>query len=135
MQLLHEEDAFAALELATLHGPAGTFNIAGDGVLTLSQAVARSGRLEVPMPFPVFRSIGRALMAPMMREFSDEQLDYFRFGCVLDTTRMRRELGFVPRWTTSQAFDDFVRGTGVAPLLDPEWITAAESRLRGLLGA
>lgn len=135
IQLLHEEDAFAALEHAAVRGPAGTFNVAGDGVMLLSQAVARAGRIEAPMPFPLFRSVGRAVMGPVMREFSDEQLDYFRYGCVLDTTRMRSDLGFVPRWTTTQAFDDFVRGAGVSPVLDPEWITAVESRLLGVLGA
>lgn len=135
IQLLHEQDAFAALELATLTGPGGTFNIAGDGVLMLSQAVRRAGRIEAPMPFVMFQSLGRALMGPVMREFTNEQLDYFRFGCGLDTTRMRTELGFEPRWTTMQAFDDFVRGAGLRPVFDPEWITAAESRLLGLMGA
>jgi UDP-glucose 4-epimerase len=87
------------------------------------------------MPFSLFRSAGRVLMGPVMREFSDEQLDYFRYGCVLDTTRMRSELGFQPRWTTIQAFDDFIKGSGLTPTFDPEWITAAETRLLGLLGA
>ncbi|NUS45635.1 MAG: NAD-dependent epimerase/dehydratase family protein [Mycobacteriaceae bacterium] len=135
LQLLHEQDAYSALETATLAGPSGTFNVAGDGVLPLSQAIARSGRVEMPLPYTVFRGVGRALMGPMMREFADEQLDYFRYGCVLDTTRMRTELGFQPRWTTLQAFDDFVRGAGLRPVLDPELVTAVETRLRGLIGA
>jgi UDP-glucose 4-epimerase len=74
-------------------------------------------------------------MGRVMREFSDEQLDFFRFGCVLDTTRMRSVLGFHPRWTTMQAYDDFISGAGLRPVLDPEWITAAESRLLGAIGA
>lgn len=135
IQLLHEEDAFAALAHATQNGPAGVFNISGDGVMPLSQAIARAGRVHVPVPYEVFRSAGRLLMGPVMREFTMEQLDYFRYGCGLDTTRMRAVLGFEPRWTTLQAFDDFVRGAGLRPVLDPEWITAAESRLLGLIGA
>ncbi len=78
----------------------------------MSQAVRRAGRVEVPMPFALFRSAGRALMGSQMRSFTHEQLDYFHFGCGLDTTRMRAELGFEPRWTTVEALDDFVRGTG-----------------------
>ncbi|MGN2635668.1 NAD-dependent epimerase/dehydratase family protein [Nocardia takedensis] len=135
LQLLHEEDAVAALAQAARMAPGGTYNIAGDGALTLSQAVRRAGRVELPVPFVLFRSAGRALMGPVMREFTGEQLDYFHFGCGLDTTRMRTELQFVPRWTTVQAFDDFIGGAALRPVFDPAWIDAAEKKLLGLLGA
>lgn len=135
MQLLHEGDAVAALTLAARTTQSGTYNIAGDGALSLSQAVRRAGRVELPVPFTVFRTAGRLLMGPVMRDFSGEQLDYFHFGCGLDTTRMRAELGFVPRWTTVQAFDDFIGGAALRPVVDPAWIDAAENKLLGLLGA
>jgi UDP-glucose 4-epimerase len=135
MQLVHEEDAVAALAHAVQVAPGGTYNIAGDGALALSQAVRRAGRIELPIPFTLFRTAGRALMGPVMREFTTEQLDYFHFGCGLDTTRMRTELGFVPRWTTVQAFDDFIAGAASRPVVDPAWIDAAEKKLLGLLGA
>ncbi|WFR73754.1 NAD-dependent epimerase/dehydratase family protein [Prescottella defluvii] len=135
MQLLHEEDALAALERATVAGPAGTFNVAGDGAVMMSQAIRRAGRVEVPMPFALFRSAGRALMGSQMRSFTREQLDYFHFGCGLDTTRMRAELGFEPRWTTLQALDDFVRGTGLTPVIKTEWVDRAEATALALAGA
>ncbi|MFQ6326425.1 NAD-dependent epimerase/dehydratase family protein [Nocardia sp. NBC_01009] len=135
MQLVHEQDAIAALAHAAKVSAVGAYNIAGDGALALSQAVRRAGRIELPIPFLVFRTAGRALMGPLMREFSSEQLDYFHFGCGLDTTRMRTELGFVPRWTTVQAFDDFIGGAALRPVIDPAWIDAAENKLLGLLGA
>ncbi|WP_305095354.1 NAD-dependent epimerase/dehydratase family protein [Prescottella sp. R16] len=133
MQLLHEEDALAALHRATITGPSGTFNVAGDGAVMMSQAIRRAGRVEVPMPFALFRSVGRALTGSQMLSFTREQLDYFHFGCGLDTTRMRTELGFEPRWTTMQALDDFVRGTGLEPVIDPGWVDRVESTMvRGL---
>jgi len=135
LQLLHEQDALASLECAALTGPAGTFNVAGDGIVTMSQAIRRAGRVEAPMPLALFRSVGRMLMGPMMRDFTQEQLESFYFGCGLDTTRMRTELGFEPRWTTLQAFDDFVQGAALKPVIDPDWIGAAENRLLRLIGA
>ncbi|WP_280266422.1 NAD-dependent epimerase/dehydratase family protein [Nocardia wallacei] len=135
LQLLHEEDSIAALAHAALQAPGGTFNVAGDGALALSQALRRAGRIELPVPFSLFRSVGRSVMGPVMREFTAEQIDYFHFGCGLDTTRMRAELGFQPRWTTVQAFDDFVGGAALRPVIDPRWIDAAETRLLGLVGA
>lgn len=135
MQLLHEEDAIAALAEAARTAGGGSYNVAGDGAMTLSQAVRRAGRIELPVPFTVFRTIGRTLMGPVLREFSGEQLDYFHFGCGLDTTRMRTELGFEPRWTTVQAFDDYIGGAALRPVVDPAWIDVAERKLLGLVGA
>ncbi len=134
MQLLHERDAIAALRHATVSGPAGTFNIAGDGVLMLSQAIRRAGRIEAPMPFFLFRTAGRRLMGPMMRRFTDEQLEYCHYGCGLDTSRMRADLGFRPGWTTVEAFDDFVSGSQLRPVIDPSWIDTIQHRLLDLVG-
>ena len=134
MQLLHEEDALAALELATVSGPAGTFNIAADGVVMLSQAVRRAGGLAVPVPSQLFRTIGRALMGPSMRDFTKEQLDYFHFGCGFDTGRMRAELGFEPRWTTMQGLDDLINGAGISPMISEDWLRSVESRVQQLVG-
>ncbi|ONM47190.1 NAD-dependent epimerase/dehydratase family protein [Nocardia donostiensis] len=135
LQFVHEEDAVAALVHAALTGIPGTYNVAGDGALALSQAVRRAGRIAMPVPWTMFRTLGKKLMGPVMRDFSTEQLDYFHFGCGLDTTRMRAELGFEPRWTTVQAFDDFIGGATLRPVVDPLWIETAERKLLGLLGA
>lgn len=135
LQLLHEEDAVAVLVHAAFRAHGGTVNIAGDGALAMSQAIRRAGRIVAPVPFFVFRTVGRTLMGPVMRGFSGEQPDYFYFGCGLDTTRMRTELGFTPRWTTVQAFDDFIAGAALRPVFDPAWIDAAETKLLGLIGA
>ncbi|GGK50651.1 NAD-dependent epimerase/dehydratase family protein [Nocardia camponoti] len=135
LQLLHEEDAVAVLVHAALRASGGTVNVAGDGALAMSQAIRRAGRIVVPVPLFLFRTAGRTLMGPVMRGFSGEQPDYFHFGCGLDTTRMRTELGFTPRWTSVQAFDDLIAGAALRPVFDPAWIDAAENKLLGLIGA
>src|SRR4051794_21477011 len=47
LQFLHERDLLAALQHATLADVAGTFNVAGDGILMLSQAIRRLQRPSV----------------------------------------------------------------------------------------
>ncbi len=69
-----------------------------------------------------------------MKSFTKEELDYFHFGCGLDTRRMREELGFEPRWTTKEALDDFARGIGMSRLVKSEWVDRAESMLLSALG-
>jgi UDP-glucose 4-epimerase len=41
---------------------------------------------------------------------------------------MRTELGYSPKWTTAEAFDDYVRGRGLTPIVDPRWVGSLESR-------
>jgi UDP-glucose 4-epimerase len=50
----------------------------------------------------------------------------------VDNTRLREQFGFTPRWTTTQAFDDYVRGRALSPVLDPARFAAIE---RGVLSA
>jgi UDP-glucose 4-epimerase len=61
-------------------------------------------------------------------EINREQLDYMSYGRVMDTTRMRTELAYHPKWTTAEAFDDYVRGRGLTPIIDPEWVRFIEGR-------
>lgn len=134
LQLLHEEDALGALEHAVVAGPPGTYNIAGEGIVMMTQAVRRAGGMTVPMPYALFRTVGHALMGSVMNSFTKEELDYFHFGCGLDTTRMRNEFGFEPRWTTREALDDFARGLALTRIVKTEWVDKAESMALSVLG-
>jgi UDP-glucose 4-epimerase len=126
LQLLHEEDALAVLDRAVGHDLPGVFNVAPDGVLLLSQAIRRAGRVPLPVPPSAVGTVGRVLATARLGSFSPEQLRLLDFGRVVDTTRLRTGFGFTPRWTTTQAFDDFVRGRALRPVLGPDRIAAAE---------
>lgn len=133
LQLLHSEDALAVLERATMTEKPGVFNVAGDGVLMLSQAIRRAGRVALPMPNQTLGPMTRLFRGARLVDFSSEQLRFLNYGRVLDTTRLRERFGFTPRWTTLQAFDDYVAGRGLRPVVDPESIRALERRAGDLL--
>ncbi|MGO1050483.1 NAD-dependent epimerase/dehydratase family protein [Crossiella sp. CA198] len=132
MQLLHSEDALAVLERATLHDLPGVYNVGGDGVLMLSQAIRRAGRVPLPVPSALVPSFGQLVRGARLVDFSPEQMRFLNFGRVVDTGRLVTEFGFQPRWTTQQAFDDYVRGRGLRPVLDPEMITGVERTLKSM---
>ena len=67
-------------------------------------------------------------------DFSPEQLQFLQFGRGVDTTRLRDDFGYTPQFTTIEAFDDFVSGSGLTRIMDPERVEAAGRAVRGLVG-
>ncbi len=128
LQLLHEQDALGALERATVAGKAGTFNVGASGVIMMSQAIRRAGRVALPVPRFALSAVDSLWRATRYTELDREQMDYLSYGRVMDTTRMRNDLGYSPKWTTAEAFDDYVRGRGLTPIVDPRWVRSMESR-------
>ena len=108
LQFVHEDDVALAMVTATMSEPAGTVNVAGDGIITVSQAVALTGRPFVAIPSPASRGLSGIFKRTGLIDFSPEQLDLLVHGRGLDTTRMRDALGFEPAFTTREAFKDFV---------------------------
>ena len=106
-QLVHEDDATAAMILATTGPPAGIVNVAGDGFLTVTQCTAIARRAVIPVPLSAAGLIGNIVKRSGFADFSSDQLTFLAFGRGLDTTRMRSVLEFEPSFTTRQAFEDY----------------------------
>jgi UDP-glucose 4-epimerase len=132
LQFLHEQDALDVIEHATVSGVTGTFNVAGDGVLMLSQAIRRLGRPSIPLPAAAIPAFGSLTGQSRNADFSPESIAFLTFGRGLDTTRMREVLGFEPKYTTAKAFADFART--VTPVIGPDRVRRTESTLVGALG-
>jgi UDP-glucose 4-epimerase len=128
LQFIHERDGLEVLWRTTLGDHGGTFNVAGAGVMTLSQAIRRAGRPSLPLPHPAAPWIGQALRRLGVADFSSEQIRFLSYGRVVDTTRMRDVLGFTPRYTTREAFDDFVARQGLRGPLSADVVQAVESK-------
>ena len=109
LQFVHEDDGLEALRLATLRPVSGVVNIAGDGILTLNQAARIAGRPTLPIPSMLGGVVGAMYRRTGLADFSAEQIRFLTYGRGLDTTRMRSVLGLEPRFTTREAFADFVR--------------------------
>ena len=112
LQLLHENDLLAAMEHATIQGTHGTFNVAGDGIVMLSQALRRLGRPTIALPSLALAGL-RSVLGPAGVSGPDRELaTYLTFGCGLDTRQMREVLGFVPEHSTASAFAEYARSSG-----------------------
>jgi UDP-glucose 4-epimerase len=110
LQFVHEDDSISALHRAVTSEVTGVFNVAGDGVLALSQAVLRTGRPAMAVPSALLGVVGRAVAPTRLVDFSTEQVRFLTYGRAIDTGRVRRELAFTAKRTTSAAFDEFIAG-------------------------
>ncbi|HEX5511502.1 MAG TPA: NAD-dependent epimerase/dehydratase family protein [Actinomycetales bacterium] len=126
LQFIHEDDGLEALRLATVGDTAGTVNVAGDGVITLRQALAMAGKVPVPVPSPLVGVVGRAIRSTGLADFTPDQVSFLSYGRGLDTTRMRSELGLEPKYTTREAFADYVDGRGLGSPVPPAVAEQAE---------
>ena len=106
VQFVHEDDVVGAVELATRHRLAGTFNVAGPGRLPWSEVAAICGTRRLPLP-PVRPALA---MAPLARlgifDFPPELDALLRYGRGMDTSRLVAA-GFEYRYTSVGAVQSF----------------------------
>lgn len=129
LQFVHEDDVADALALAVTGPSVGTVNIAGDGIITASQAANIAGRPFVTVPKPGTGLVSGLLQKVGAVDSGPDQLELLAFGRGLDTTKMREEMHFEPRYTTRGAFETFAatlkhRRFFLGSAVTPSWMAA-----------
>ncbi|MCW2752001.1 MAG: epimerase, partial [Aeromicrobium sp.] len=104
---VHLEDAFHVLIESVLNDRPGTFNVAGHGVVTLSQAARRLGRPTVPLPPIGFAVASRRMIRTMGSDISPDLHRLLQYGRVVDTSALRDIFGYDLLWTSQQTFEEF----------------------------
>jgi UDP-glucose 4-epimerase len=103
LQFVHEVDALAALKLSLDHDAHGAFNIVGDGVLPLSTVIKLLGHNNLPLPHFLAQRVGELAWATGLSPVPASMLRYMRHLCVADGEKAKRELGFLPGYTSREA--------------------------------
>ena len=100
MQLIHHDDVAAAIALtASTSAPAGIYNIAGDGEVSLSDIATALGARPVRVP-AVTATIASAVIARLpFLPSSTEWLHAGRTSVVMDISKAKSVLGWAPRYT------------------------------------
>jgi UDP-glucose 4-epimerase len=104
-----DEDVAEVIARGVELGVTGTFNVAGDGTMTLSDIAAAEGRRLVRLPAAAVRralAIGHRLG---VSRYGPEQVDFMRHRPVLDNTRLRRAFPGLPRLTTRETYELYRR--------------------------
>jgi nucleoside-diphosphate-sugar epimerase len=104
MQFIHEDDVAGAFLLCIAGaGPAGTYNITADGVLTADEVARELGLAPLPVPPAVVQTAARAIasmpFAPPVAEWAEAA----SHPPIIDASKAKRELGWSPRYTSIDA--------------------------------
>src|SRR5438270_985259 len=104
MQFVHEDDVGQALlQCVVAAGPAGAYNIAGDGVLSAVDVARELGLRPLRLPAGPAQLAARAVAKlPFLPSFAS-WVEAMSQPAIMDTTRAKTELGWTPRYTGMEA--------------------------------
>jgi UDP-glucose 4-epimerase len=102
LQFVHEDDVANALFHATKQDLPGTFNVAGDGVLALSEVAGLLGKPFMPLLPPWGTGLALAPLRRIGVSVPPELMNLLRFGRGVDNRKLKAT-GFVYRYTTREA--------------------------------
>lgn len=119
IQLLYEDDAVAAMKTALFGSFPGVFHIATEDVLPIRTVLRAFHSRGLTLPLSVASPLLNALWILKLRNFPPGFLDFLRYLCVVDGSKARQVMDFVPELSTRQALHRYREYTGGGGLLRP----------------
>jgi nucleoside-diphosphate-sugar epimerase len=103
LQLIHHDDVAAAIVLAaTTSAPAGAYNLAGDGVLSMSDVAVALGARPVRVPRVAAVAASEAVARLPFVPSALEWLHAGRTSVVMDTSKAKSQLGWTPEYSAAE---------------------------------
>ena len=103
LQLVHHDDVAAAIALAaTTSAPPGAYNIAGDGVLSMSDVAEALGARPVRLPRVAASAASEVIARLPFVPSALEWLHVGRTSVVMDTAKAKSDLGWTPKYTAAE---------------------------------
>jgi nucleoside-diphosphate-sugar epimerase len=105
-QLVHEDDVAEVFRLAiTAPSVSGAYNLAGGGTIRFDDLARALGSIRVPVPAGILKRMVDAAHRIRVSPADGGWVDIVQHPIILDTTRTREGLGWVPAYDTRTALD------------------------------
>lgn len=97
-QIVHEDDVASALASGVVgDGPPGTYNLAADGDISFADLARGLGWYSVPVPAIAIGTTARIVSRLPLLPASTEWINAVRVPVLMDTSKAKRDLGWVPK--------------------------------------
>ena len=100
-----DQDVVGIIERALCEGPAGIYNVAGDGALTIDQIAHVLNKKTRRLPSWLLRGALSILKPLGLTQYGPDQLDFLRYRPVLLNTRLKTVFGYTPTYTSAQVLE------------------------------
>lgn len=108
MQFIHEDDAAEAFYLALTKNVQGAFNLAADKGLRYDEMAKVTGKPLVRIPAGMMKLIVSTLYALHLLPFGPGQLTYIQYPLSMNAEKIKKVLGFRPRFTSEEAIKSYL---------------------------
>jgi UDP-glucose 4-epimerase len=122
-QLLHEDDAVAAIVHATLNDRPGAYNFAAEDSLPLNKILALAGKLPLPIAHP--------LAATLPVRLTPLPVEQLRYPCLGSLDRMQNDFGLTPTHTAEDTVTEFATEARVAKMHRTRYMPDALEEIPG----
>lgn len=102
------DDVAAAMVRAATDGPAGIFNVAGDGRMTVPEIAARLGKPLLTLPAWALSAVLRIGRMLRLTVHGPEKVSFLRYRPILANRRLKEEFGLIPTRTSREAFEEYL---------------------------
>jgi UDP-glucose 4-epimerase len=106
--IIWDQDVAGAILQGIFQGGSGIYNLAGDGVLTLSEMARLLGKPYRALPAGLVAAALWVAKRLRLTQYGPEQVRFLRYRPVLSNRRLKEEFGYTPRKTTRQVFDYYL---------------------------
>ncbi|MCE8007701.1 SDR family oxidoreductase [Aestuariivita sp.] len=107
------QDLARILHRAATDGPAGIFNVAGDGALCVDDLARALGKPVLRLPGWALKS-ALAVARPFgLSRYGPEQVRFLQYRPVLANDALKEVFGYVPQMTSAQVFDHWRKAAGL----------------------
>lgn len=106
-------DLARILQRAATDGPAGIYNVAGDGWLSVDELARRLGKPVLRLPAWALKAalaVGRPLG---LTQYGPEQVRFLQYRPVLANDRLKEVFGYVPELSSAEVFELWRREAGL----------------------
>jgi UDP-glucose 4-epimerase len=119
VQLVHHDDVARGMAAAICgEGPAGVYNLAGEGEVRIADIARELGWRSIPVPRP---AVGIGTAAARRLSFASSRLEWASAAdtpVLMDATKACRDLGWQPRHDAAETLRETVAGARDKGILD-----------------